>query len=148
MCDVAWLGARAQPAELRSVLSGHHPELELDLLPLPGALGAFPEHESVVSLTVGACSCALLRGLGSTGPRPRAAHVAGVGYGFRRALASATVRFGSIRLLLYRRAAFGEAPPRLRHTSLSQLLLLGLEPEDRLLRIVARAQLAEPTLSG
>jgi len=134
MCEVALIGARCDAGQLRSVLSGpcDDGELDMDAVPDPAAVRCFPDGDEIVALTLGACSCELLRGQGST----QAAHLARPAYAFRRALAGATLRFGSLRLLIHhpgRPIQFDRA----RATTLSQFLRAPLVPGDALLFIRA-----------
>lgn len=135
MCEIALIGARTEVSSLRSVLSSRYlDDLNTDLVPEPAALRAFPSGDGVVAVTLGRCSCELLRGLGVADVEGCEAHLDGPGYLFRRALASATVRFGSIRLLIYRPGNMTTAlVPRT--TTLGQLLRTGLAHDDALLHI-------------
>jgi hypothetical protein len=136
MCEIALVGAQSDVSQLRSVLSARyqHDDLDLDAPPDPIALRAFPEGDGVVAVTLGGCSCSLLEGLGHADDTTHEAHLAGPGYAFRRALASAALRFGSIRLLIYRTGK-PQPAPQTRSTTLGQLLRAGLLPQDALLMI-------------
>ncbi len=139
MCEIALIGVRGEIAELRKVLSARcHDDadggLDLDSTPEPRALACFPEDDSVLVVTRGGCSCQLLRGLGLADAAARDAHLAGPGYAFRRAIASATLRFGSARLLIFRPNQ-PQFALRSRATSLSHLLRAGICPSDHLLLI-------------
>ncbi len=131
MCEIALIGAPGNVGELRRVLLARHEddELEVHETPDPLAVRAFPEGDAVVALTLGGCSCPLLEGLGLAQGPGREAHLAGPGYAFRRALASAALRFGEIRLLIHRPRA-APLEPRVRTTTLNQLLRTGLLPDD------------------
>lgn len=137
-CEFAFLGARCDAPELESVVRGHHwgDDLDVALVVDPAVLRAFEAGDRVIALTRGRCSCQLVRGLGDG--RGREAHVAGPGYTFRRAIASAALRFGSVRLLLSGPERLPAARPY-RETTLSQLLRTGLLPDDALIVINGRA---------
>lgn len=138
MCEIALVGARGDISLLRSVLLARRQDEELELSepPDPRVLQSFPEGDGVVAITRGGCSCQLLEGLGVATAANREAHLAGPGYAFRRALASATLRFGSIRLLIHRPGSDRPLPP-VRTTTLSQLLRAGILPDDALLFVKA-----------
>lgn len=138
MCRVALIGVEGDVWQLRSALSAHQDSEDFDLdSPRDRAcFGCFPVVDAVVSVTIDGCSCRLLAGLGVTGVAGDAAHLSGVGYAFRRALASATRRFGSVRLLIH---CPGTQPMvrQPRSMTLDHFLRIGLLPGDVFLRIRA-----------
>jgi hypothetical protein len=136
MCDLALLGAQTDALVLRNLLALPDWEFDTDVIPDARGLARFPRSDTVVCLTMGGCSCVLLRGLGIDGGAGSDAHLAGPGYMFRRALAAATLRFGSVRLLRYNLSKPGDATSR-RVTTLAQLLRTGLRLDDQLLHIIA-----------
>lgn len=138
MCDIALVGARADPPQLCDVLGSAGAYFDTDL-PEPALLGRFPPRDAVLRVTLNGCSCALLEGLGRSGRRNAEAHVAGPGYAFRRALAAAALRFGEVLLLTYSTSSarvLNEDLPR-RATTLSAFLRFGLQPDDALVCIRA-----------
>ncbi len=136
MCRLAFIGAQTDLAGLRGVLSDPDVKLDVSATSDPVALRCFPDRDSVVRVTLGGCSCTLLRGLGASGTETRDAHFAGPGYFFRRALAAATLRFGSVRLLTCEVSATPSAETR-RVVPLVHFLRSGLAANDELVFIVA-----------
>jgi len=139
MCRFALVGAATNASELRGILGDGDGEWDTDVLPDPRAARWLPSTDSVLCVTSRGCSCPLLEGLGVGPLPPREVHLAGPSYLFRRALATATLRFGGIRVLAYDRATLVSAdePPRRRTTTLGQFLRSGLELGDSLLCVLA-----------
>lgn len=133
------VGAQTDTAQLRAVLSGPSCELDTEVSPQAWARACFAPADNVLCVTLEGCSCALLAGLGLAGSAKREAHFAGPGYLFRRAIAAATLRWGSITLLTYdtRRGPRLVENIKRRTTTLGQLLRCGLERDDEVICIVA-----------
>lgn len=139
MCNFALVGATAESAKLREILESADAALDTHVLPDAEMLRRFPVRDAVVCVTLNGCSCALLEGLGQAGRLNVDAHVAGPGYGFRRALAAAALRFGGVRLVTYSTSCtrvLADELPR-RSTTLSAFLRFGLQSDDGLVCIRA-----------
>ena len=139
MCHFALVGAQTGAAELRRILRANDCDLDADVCIAPEAVAYFPATDTVMCVTRQGCSCALLEGVGLTRDSKRSVHLAGPGYMFRRGLAAAALRYGSIRLLAYNAAmaATARVAPRRRTTTLGQFLRAGLLPNDEIVCIVA-----------
>lgn len=133
MCRLALIGAAVDASRLLRILSGPNEELDAQLVVDDRRKAAFPSADSVVSVTLEGCSCALLKGLGHADRSPSDAHVAGPGYAFRRGLAAAAMAFGGVRLLIAEPGVYREGP--VRAAKLGQFLRFGLMPDDWLIRI-------------
>ena len=135
MCYYVLVGAEAEGFQLRDVLSADG-SLDTDLPPNEVAAHRFPESDTVVCVTLEGCSCSLLETpvVGKVGRQHKAERDA-----FYAALARATLRFGSVRLLVLG----GEGSAELRSsqrdgtTTLRELLSSRRPHTQGLLRIVA-----------
>jgi hypothetical protein len=139
MCNFALIGAQTDAAALRSILGGPDGELDTHVAPDPRAAKFLPASDSVVCITLQGCSCALLAGVGLSQSSKRSVHFAGPGYVFRRAVATATLRFGGVRLLAYNPSNLAPARESLPHrtATLCQFLRAGLDAGDGVVSIVA-----------
>lgn len=134
MCTLALIGAEVEAGRLLSLFNGPNNELDATLEGEASLVEWFPASHSVVRVTLGGCSCALLRGLGQQSVAASTeAHVAGPGYAFRRSIAAAAVAYGGIRLMI--RTPGHRPVHRLRVASLGQFLRFGLVPNDGLIAI-------------
>lgn len=134
MCELAFIGARAEGFKLISMLGGPHQELDVEVVHDPRVRSAFPDSDTVVRVTTNGCSCSLLKGLGTRGQAREDAHVAGAGYAFRRGIAAAVVAFGGARLVIMRNGEPVAEETRL--ASLRNFLRFGVTPADELVAIV------------
>jgi hypothetical protein len=136
MCTFALVGAQADAAEIRRLVSGPDGDFDTDVAPDPIRVRSFAATDTVLCVTRQGCSCALLKGV--TRATNRELHVAGPSYVFRRALAGATLRFGGIRLLAFDNSVVASSePPKRRTITLSQFLRSGLAPDDGLVCVIA-----------
>jgi hypothetical protein len=135
MCYYVLVGAEADGFELCEVLSSEA-VLDTDAPPNGSYRERFPESDSVVCVTVEGCSCALLQTpvVGKVGRQHKLERDA-----FYRALARATVRFGSIRLLVAGGDVANELATTHREgtTTLRELLASRRPQAQGLLRVVA-----------
>lgn len=134
MCYSVLVGAEADGFELGEMLSA---DGTLDTsAPADAAVQRFPATDSVVCVTLEGCSCALLETpvVGKVGRQHKLERDA-----FYKALTRATVRFGSIRLLVL--GGDGSAELATSHrddtTTLRELLATRRPHAQGLLRIVA-----------
>ena len=133
MCELALVGAEGDAVQLLGMLGGSHNELDASLAS-DAESSTFPSTDTVVRVTLGGCSCALLKGLGSAGRSSDDAHVAGPGYAFRRGIAAVALACGGARLRIVRGGQACESPPRV--ASLGDFLRFGLTPRDAFIAIV------------
>lgn len=135
MCYYVLVGAEAAGYELRDVLSADG-ALDTDAPPDRAAVRRFPEADSVVCVTLEGCSCALLETpvVGKVSRQHKQQRDA-----FYGALARATLRFGSIRLLVLGGDGATELATSHRDgtTTLRELLASRRPHAHGLLRIVA-----------
>jgi hypothetical protein len=136
MCRFALIGARSETRSLHELIGGLDAGLDTEVAPADWTWPCFPITDAVVCVTLQGCSCTLLEGVGSNGASKREAHFAGPGYSFRRMIAAAVGRFGSVRLLVGRDEPEAE-PLEMRTTTLASFLRFGLGPDDKLLCITA-----------
>jgi hypothetical protein len=135
MCYYVLVGAEAEGFELCEVLSSDG-VLDTDAPPDSSYRQRFPESDSVVCVTLEGCSCALLETpvVGKVGRQRKLERDA-----FYRALTRATVRFGSIRLLVAGGEGANELATSHREgtTTLRELLASRRPHAQGLLRVVA-----------
>ena len=135
MCYYVLVGAETEGFQLRDVLSADG-SLDTDMPPDGVAIQRFPQADAVVCVTLEGCSCALLETpvVGKVGRQHKQQRDA-----FYAALARATLRFGSIRLLVL--GGEGSAQLATSHrdgtTTLRELLSLRRPHAQGLLRVVA-----------
>lgn len=137
MCFYVLVGAEADEFELRELLSADGMlDTSADAPPNRSCRERFPRTDSVVCVTLEGCSCALLETplTGKVGRRHQRERDA-----FYRALTRATLRFGSIRLLVTGSETSSELASSHREgTTTLRELLASRRPEARgLLRVVA-----------
>jgi hypothetical protein len=136
MCELALVGAETESFRLLGIWVDSQQDLDVELVQQRELLDAFPATDSVVRVTVGGCSCALLRGLGSSGAPAREAHVVGPAYAFRKGIAAASAVFGGVRLRIVKGAVVADVAPRV--MSLGDFLRFGLNDEDSFVAIMPR----------
>jgi len=135
MCYYVLVGAETEGFQLRDVLSADG-VLDTGMSPDGAAAQRFPAGDSVVCVTLEGCSCALLDTpvVGKVSRQHKLERNA-----FYAALARATARFGSIRLLVLGGEGAGELATSHRDgtTTLRELLASRRPQTQGLLRIVA-----------
>ena len=135
MCYYVLVGAETEGFQLRDVLSAEG-VLDTDQTPDGVAARRFPASDSVVCVTLEGCSCALLETpvVGKVSRQHKQQRDA-----FYAALRRATLRFGSIRLLVLGGEGSAELASSDRDgtTSLRELLSQRRPHAQGLLRIVA-----------
>ena len=135
MCYYVLVGAESEGFELREVLSADG-ALDTDAAPDRAASERFPRTDSVVCVTFEGCSCALLETpvVGKVGRQHKPERDA-----FYAALTRATLRFGSIRLLVLGGEGSAELATSHRDgtTTLRELLASRRPHAQGLLRVVA-----------
>jgi hypothetical protein len=135
MCYYVLVGAEAEGFPLRDVLSADG-RLDTDVPPNAVAAQRFPQSDTVVCVTLEGCSCSLLETpvVGKVGRRHKPERDA-----FYAALARATLRFGSIRLLVLGGQADADLLSSHRDgtTTLRELLSSRRPHTQGLLRVVA-----------
>ncbi len=134
MCYYVLVGAETDPFQLRAALSADG-LLDTDQPPDGVARRRFPETDAVVCVTLEGCSCALidspLAGKVSRQHKPERD-------AFFAALTRATVRFGSIRLLILGGEGSAELASGHREgTTTLRELLASRRPHAGLMRVVA-----------
>lgn len=134
MCYYLLVGAETDEFQLRDALSADG-LLDTDLPPDGPAVRRFPEADAVVCVTLEGCSCALIESplAGKTSRQHKPERSA-----FFAALTRATVRFGSLRLLVLGGEGSAELATSYREgtTTLSELLA-SRRPHAGLMRVVA-----------
>jgi hypothetical protein len=134
MCYYVLVGAETDAFQLRDVLSADG-VLDTDVSPDGMAARRFPGTDAVVCVTLEGCSCALLETplVGKVGRQHKPERNA-----FFSALTRATVRFGSIRLLVLGGEGSAElAASHCEGTTTLRELLASRRPQAGLMRIVA-----------
>lgn len=134
MCYFALMGAEAEVFKLRAAIQGISDVFDTDVAPEATRLGAFPPSDTVVCVTLGGCSCALVAAL-QDGPR-RSGQATTQSAAFRAVIANVTRHFGSSRLLVYQKSAkTWDCAPR--STTLTAFLGTPHLHSEELLNIVA-----------
>ncbi|HYQ17816.1 MAG TPA: hypothetical protein VEQ58_18715 [Polyangiaceae bacterium] len=134
MCYYVLVGAEADDFQLRDAISADG-ALDTDVPPQGVAARAFPAKDAVVCVTLEGCSCALVETplAGKVSRQHKQQRDA-----FFAALTRATVRFGSIRLLVLGGEGSAELATSHREgTTTLRELLASRRPQAGLMRVVA-----------
>ena len=134
MCYFALMGAEAEAFRLRAAIESVSDVFDTDVAPEVTRVGVFPPSDTIVCVTLGGCSCALVTAL-RDGPR-RSGHATTQSAAFRAVIANVTRHFGSSRLLVYQKSAKAwDCEPR--STTLTGFLGSPHLRSEELLNIVA-----------